>query len=64
MTRLATEIITARAALALVKSAGQIANRLTRAAMADVDTGHVVDHLAVQAWVDSLDTDNPLPVPR
>ncbi|MGU5303176.1 CopG family transcriptional regulator, partial [Escherichia coli] len=24
----------------------------------------VIDHQAVQAWSDSLSTDNPLPVPR
>lgn len=38
--------------------------RLTLEALADVDTGHVIDHQAVQAWADSLDTDNPLPAPR
>lgn len=38
--------------------------RLTREALADVDTGNVLDHLAIQAWADSLDTDEPLPVPR
>lgn len=38
--------------------------RLTREALADVDGGHVIDHLAVQAWADSLGTDSPLPVPR
>jgi predicted transcriptional regulator len=39
-------------------------NRLTREALADVDAGHVIDHQAVQAWADSLSTDEPLPVPR
>ncbi|WP_024302660.1 CopG family ribbon-helix-helix protein [Pseudogulbenkiania sp. MAI-1] len=39
-------------------------NRLTREALADVDAGSVIDHQAVQAWADSLGTDNPLPVPR
>lgn len=39
-------------------------NRLTREALADVDTGRVIDHQAVQAWADSLDTDQPLPLPR
>ena len=39
-------------------------NRLTREALADVDAGHVIDHQAVQAWADSLDTDTPLDVPR
>jgi predicted transcriptional regulator len=39
-------------------------SRLTREALADVDTGHVIDHQAVQAWADSLSTDTPLPTPR
>jgi predicted transcriptional regulator len=39
-------------------------DQLTREAMADVDAGHVVDHQAVQAWAESLNTDQPLPVPR
>ncbi|MEN3813571.1 ribbon-helix-helix domain-containing protein [Chromobacterium piscinae] len=39
-------------------------DRLTREAQADVDAGHVISHQAVQAWADSLGTDNPLPVPR
>jgi len=30
----------------------------------NVDTGRVIDHQAVQAWADSLSTDEPLPVPR
>ena len=38
-------------------------SRLTREAMADVEAGNVIDHHAVQAWADSLATDNPLPVP-
>ena len=38
--------------------------RLTREALADVDAGHVIDHQAVQAWADSLSTDEPLPVPN
>jgi predicted transcriptional regulator len=38
--------------------------RLTLEALADVDAGQVIDHLAVQAWADSLDTDAPLPTPR
>jgi predicted transcriptional regulator len=36
-------------------------SRLTREAMADVDNKVVVDHQAVLAWADSLDTDKPLP---
>ena len=39
-------------------------SRLTREALADVDAGRVISHQAVQAWADSLDTDQPLPVPR
>ena len=39
-------------------------NRLTLEALADVTSGQVIDHQAVQAWADSLSTDNPLPVPR
>jgi len=38
-------------------------NRLTREAMADVDEGLVIDHQSVQAWVDSLASDEPLPMP-
>lgn len=37
---------------------------LTREALADVDAGRVIDHQAVQAWADSLNTKKPLPVPR
>ena len=39
-------------------------SRLTLEALADVDTGRVIDHQSVQAWADSLDTDRPLPVPK
>lgn len=39
-------------------------SRLTREALADVDAGSVIDHQAVQVWADSLDTDDPRPVPR
>jgi predicted transcriptional regulator len=39
-------------------------SRLTREALADVDAGRVIAHQSVQAWADSLDTDQPLPVPR
>ena len=38
--------------------------RLTLEALADVDAGHVIDHQAVQAWADSLDTATPLSPPR
>ena len=36
---------------------------LTLEALADVDAGRVIDHQAVQAWADSLNTKKPLPVP-
>lgn len=39
-------------------------DRLTREALADVDTGRVIEHAAVAAWADSLETDAPLPAPR
>lgn len=39
-------------------------DRLTQEALADVDAGLIVNHLAVQAWADSLGTDQPLPLPR
>jgi len=38
--------------------------RLTIEAMADVDTGRVIDHQAVQEWADSLNTKAPLPLPQ
>jgi len=38
-------------------------NRLTREALADVDAEWVIDHQTVQAWADSLDSDEPLPAP-
>ncbi len=39
-------------------------NRLTQEALSDVDAGQFIDHLAVQAWADSLSSDSPLPLPR
>jgi predicted transcriptional regulator len=39
-------------------------NRLTLEALTDVDTGRVIDQQAVQAWADSLSSDQPLQVPR
>ncbi|MCU7237363.1 hypothetical protein [Pseudomonas peradeniyensis] len=38
--------------------------RLTLEALADVDTDCVIDHQAVEAWVDSLGTDAPLSAPH
>jgi predicted transcriptional regulator len=36
---------------------------LTMEALADVDAGRTVDHAQVEAWIASLDTAMPLPVP-
>ena len=38
-------------------------HRMTLEALAHVDAGQVIDHQAIQAWADSLDTDTPLPAP-
>ncbi len=38
--------------------------RLTLEALVEVDGGQVIDHQSVQAWADSLLTDQPLPAPR
>lgn len=39
-------------------------DRLTREALAEVDAGLLIEDQAVQAWAESLGTDNPLPVPQ
>ncbi len=39
-------------------------SRLTLEALADVDAGRVIDHQAVQAWAESLETDKPRKPPR
>jgi predicted transcriptional regulator len=38
--------------------------RLTLEALADVDAGRTVDHDDVEKWVDSLDSDQPLSMPK
>jgi predicted transcriptional regulator len=38
-------------------------HRMTLEALQDVDSGRVIDHQAIQAWADSLGTDNPQPSP-
>ncbi|MFV0447213.1 MAG: CopG family transcriptional regulator [Vibrio sp.] len=40
------------------------ADKLTQAGLEDVNAGNVIEHLLVQAWADSLGTDQQLPVPR
>ena len=39
-------------------------NRLTLEAIKAADRGEVVDDEAVAAWIESLDSDNPLAVPN
>jgi predicted transcriptional regulator len=39
-------------------------HRLTVEALASVDAGRVVEHAAVERWLDSLETDQPLPLPQ
>ncbi|AHC48465.1 CopG family ribbon-helix-helix protein [Achromobacter xylosoxidans] len=39
-------------------------DKLTEQALADVDAGRIVDDQAVQAWAESLGSDQPLPLPR
>ena len=36
---------------------------MTLEALADVDAGRVISHQAVQAWADSLESGQPLPLP-
>jgi predicted transcriptional regulator len=38
-------------------------HKLTLEALADVDTGRVIDHNAMVAWANSLSTEAPLPPP-
>ncbi|WP_328983915.1 CopG family ribbon-helix-helix protein [Thiorhodovibrio winogradskyi] len=38
-------------------------DRLTREALADVDAGRVIEHQAVQAWAERLNSNAPLPAP-
>ena len=60
MSKTDTRVLTAHVPVPL---ADQV-DRLTREAMADVTASRVTDHQAVQAWAESLDSDNPLPAPR
>jgi predicted transcriptional regulator len=38
-------------------------HQMTLEALTDVDAGRMIDHQHIQAWADSLSTDNPLPPP-
>ena len=42
----------------------EMRHRMTLEAMIDVKAEQVIDHRLVQAWADSLGTDQPLPTPR
>ena len=42
----------------------ELRDRLTYEALTDVDTGAIVDHQDINRWIESLDTDQPLSVPR
>ncbi|MYN06929.1 CopG family ribbon-helix-helix protein [Pseudoduganella aquatica] len=37
--------------------------QMTLEGLADVDAGRVVDHSVIKAWVEGLNTENPLPLP-
>ncbi len=39
-------------------------HRLTLEGLADVDAARTINHEAVRAWAESLDTDRPSPLPR
>lgn len=38
-------------------------HQMTLEALNDVDAGRVIDHSVIQAWANSLGTDDPLPSP-
>ena len=38
-------------------------HQMTLEGLADIDAGRVVEDEQVRAWIESLDTDNPLPPP-
>jgi predicted transcriptional regulator len=38
-------------------------HKMTLEALDDVDAGRVIDQQSIQAWADSLSTENPLPPP-
>jgi predicted transcriptional regulator len=52
-----------RQALARYVEAEEQRHRMTLEALADVDAQWGVDHARVEAWIDSLGTDKPLPAP-
>jgi predicted transcriptional regulator len=56
-----TKVFTAHVPLTLARKVSRKAERhsLTQEALADVDSGRLLDHQAVQAWADSLGTKKP-----
>jgi len=62
MAQTETKVLTVHIPLPLAEKVDRIAaceeerSRLTLEALADVDAGRVIDHQAVQAWADSLDS--------
>lgn len=59
MAKAETRVLTTHIPVPLAEKVDQVAERLTREALADVDAGRIMDHQAVQAWADSLSTDKP-----
>jgi predicted transcriptional regulator len=51
-------------ALAAWVAEEELKRQLILESLADVEAGRVFDDDVVGAWLDSLDTDNPLPRPR
>lgn len=49
--------------IGIVRQKEEECDHLTREALEDVDASRVIDHQAVQAWVESLSTDEPLSLP-
>jgi predicted transcriptional regulator len=61
-----TRVISADVASPLADQVDALTDRrfdLTMEALADVDAGRTVDHAEVEAWIASMDTAMPLPVP-
>jgi predicted transcriptional regulator len=52
-----------RQALARYVAVEEQRHRMTLEALADVDGQRGVDHAQIEAWIDSLGTDTPLPTP-
>lgn len=66
MSKIETRIMTTNVPVSMVdwNAREDERDQLTQEALADVDAGQVIDHQAVLAWADSLDSDQPLPIPH